>query len=104
MKTGLITSDTYKNHNTGDGHPEKMDRVSIIIENFNSENCLVSQLINSLEQVNNETWISLDTTLLSIPQDRHIEVLEDTKELLGTRLQFTERKHYDLAKLKIEIH
>ena len=34
MKTGLITSDTYHNHNTGDGHPEKIDRVSAIIENF----------------------------------------------------------------------
>ena len=34
MKTGLITSDTYHNHNTGDGHPEKIDRVTAIIENF----------------------------------------------------------------------
>ena len=34
MKTGLITSDTYQNHNTGTGHPEKIDRVSVIIENF----------------------------------------------------------------------
>ena len=34
MKTGLITSDTYHNHDTGDGHPEKIDRVTAIIENF----------------------------------------------------------------------
>ena len=34
MKTGLITSDTYQNHNTGEGHPEKIDRVTAIIENF----------------------------------------------------------------------
>ena len=34
MKTGLITSDTYKNHNTGDGHPEKIDRVTTVIDNF----------------------------------------------------------------------
>ncbi len=34
MKTGLITSDTYQNHNTGEGHPEKIDRVSVIIDNF----------------------------------------------------------------------
>ncbi len=34
MKTGLITSDTYHHHNTGDGHPEKIDRVTAIIENF----------------------------------------------------------------------
>jgi len=34
MKTGLITSDTYQNHNTGDGHPEKIDRVTAVINNF----------------------------------------------------------------------
>ena len=34
MKTGLITSDTYQNHNTGEGHPEKIDRVTAIIDNF----------------------------------------------------------------------
>ena len=34
MKTGLITSDTYQNHNTGDGHPEKIDRVVVVIDNF----------------------------------------------------------------------
>jgi len=34
MKTGLITSDTYQNHNTGDGHPEKNDRVRVILDNF----------------------------------------------------------------------
>jgi acetoin utilization deacetylase AcuC-like enzyme len=34
MRTGLITSDTYQNHNTGDGHPEKVDRVTAVIDNF----------------------------------------------------------------------
>ena len=34
MKTGLITSDTYQNHNTGDGHPEKIDRVKVVIDNL----------------------------------------------------------------------
>ena len=34
MKTGLVTSDTYKNHITGSGHPEKIDRVTAIIDNF----------------------------------------------------------------------
>ena len=38
MKTGLITSDTYQNHNTGEGHPEKIDRVTSIIENFKKIN------------------------------------------------------------------
>ena len=34
MKSGLVTSDSYKNHNTGDGHPEKIDRVTAVIDNF----------------------------------------------------------------------
>ena len=34
MKTGLITSDTYQDHDTGPGHPEQIARVSVIIENF----------------------------------------------------------------------
>ena len=38
MKTGLITSSTYQNHNTGDGHPEKIDRVTTIIDNFKKLN------------------------------------------------------------------
>ena len=38
MKTGLITSNTYQNHITGDGHPEKTDRVTIIIDNFKKLN------------------------------------------------------------------
>ena len=38
MKTGLITTDTYQNHNTGDGHPEKIDRVTSIINNFKKLN------------------------------------------------------------------
>ena len=38
MKTGLVTSDTYQNHNTGEGHPEKVDRVSAVIDNFKKIN------------------------------------------------------------------
>ena len=38
MKTGLITSNTYQNHNTGDGHPERIDRVTTIIDNFKKLN------------------------------------------------------------------
>ena len=38
MKTGLITSNSYQNHNTGAGHPEKIDRVTVIINNFNKLN------------------------------------------------------------------
>ena len=38
MKTGLITSDTFQNHDTGPGHPEQIARVSVIIENFKKFN------------------------------------------------------------------
>jgi len=38
VKTGLVTSDTYQNHNTGEGHPEQIARVSVIIENFKKIN------------------------------------------------------------------
>ena len=38
MKTGLITSETYQNHDTGPGHPEQIARVSVIIENFKKFN------------------------------------------------------------------
>ena len=38
MKTGLITSDTFQNHDTGPGHPEQIARVSVIIENFKKLN------------------------------------------------------------------
>mgnify|MGYP001428246213 CR=1 FL=1 len=38
MKTGLITSDTSQNHDTGPGHPEQIARVSVIVENFKKFN------------------------------------------------------------------
>ena len=38
MKTGLITSDTYQNHDTGPGHPEQIARVTVINENFKKLN------------------------------------------------------------------
>jgi len=43
VKTGLITSNTYQNHDTGPGHPEQIARVSVINENFkrlNNQNIL----------------------------------------------------------------
>jgi len=43
VKTGLITSDASKNHDTGPGHPEQIARVSVIVDNFkrfNNKNLL----------------------------------------------------------------
>ena len=34
MKTGIITTDTYLNHDTGQGHPERPDRVTVVIDHL----------------------------------------------------------------------
>ena len=34
MKTAIITTNTFLNHDTGLGHPERADRVSVIVENL----------------------------------------------------------------------
>ena len=41
MKTGIITTDTYLNHDTGKGHPERPDRVSVVIENLKKNKKLI---------------------------------------------------------------
>ena len=38
MKTGLVTSETFQNHDTGLGHPEQIARISVINENFKKLN------------------------------------------------------------------
>ncbi len=38
MKTGLITSNTYQDHDTGPGHPEQIARVSVVVDNFKKFN------------------------------------------------------------------
>lgn len=32
MKTCIITTDTYRNHDTGISHPERIDRVTVVNE------------------------------------------------------------------------
>jgi len=34
MKTGIITTDTYLNHDTGQGHPERADRVTVVLDHL----------------------------------------------------------------------
>ncbi len=41
MKTGIITTDTYLNHDTGQGHPERADRVSVVVENLRKNKKLI---------------------------------------------------------------
>ena len=43
MKTGLITSETYQDHDTGPGHPEQIARVTVIneyLKKINNKNIL----------------------------------------------------------------
>tara|TARA_Y100001970_G_C13997424_1_gene731530 strand:+ start:21 stop:950 length:930 start_codon:yes stop_codon:yes gene_type:complete len=41
VKTGIITTDSYLNHETGQGHPERADRVSVVIENLKKKKDLI---------------------------------------------------------------
>ncbi len=41
MKTGIITTDSYLNHETGQGHPERADRVSVVIKNLKKNKKLI---------------------------------------------------------------
>ena len=34
MNTSIITTDTYLQHDTGQGHPERADRVTVIIDHL----------------------------------------------------------------------
>ena len=55
MKTGIITTDTYSSHDTGQGHPERADRVTIVN--------------NHLRKIKNLDWkkpIKFDTKYLKI--------------------------------------
>jgi len=38
VKTGLITSNTSQNHDTGPGHPEQIARVAVVVDNFKKLN------------------------------------------------------------------
>ncbi len=41
MKTGIITTNSYLSHETGQGHPERADRVSVIIEKLKKNKKLI---------------------------------------------------------------
>ena len=41
MKTAIVTSDESINHNTGDGHPENSERVSVVINNLKKNKKLI---------------------------------------------------------------
>ncbi len=83
MKTGLITSDSYQDHDTGPGHPEQIARVSAIISNFkkfNNKNILwkkpslVSE--NIIKETHNAEYINLVKS--SFPKKGFVSLDGDT--------------------------
>ena len=44
MRTAIITSDTSNDHLTGNGHPEKPDRVNAVIKNLKKTNNDITKL------------------------------------------------------------
>ena len=75
MKTGLITSDTYQNHDTGPGHPEQITRVTVINENFkklNNKNILWKKPSSITDEIIENTHDAkyLDCLLYTSPSPR----------------------------------
>ena len=64
MKTGLITSDTYQDHNTGSGHPEKIDSIIKKISNKNKSRYKIDYSVSGeafLTKPNYTTFMIQDT-------------------------------------------
>ena len=84
MKTGLITSDTYQNHDTGPGHPEQIARVTVINENFkklNNKNILwkkpsliTDDIIKDVKQFMKQTTYVIQVNNITIT----IDIISDT--------------------------
>ena len=67
MKTGIITTDTYSSHDTGQGHPERADRVTIVnnhlrkIKNLSLIKSTEAMINRKLKRSTSAYWISLVT-------------------------------------------
>jgi len=73
VKTGLVTSNTYQNHNTGEGHPEKIDRVTAVIDNFkkNDNKELIWKIPTEFDQsflINTHSSEYIDLVSKSFPE------------------------------------
>jgi acetoin utilization deacetylase AcuC-like enzyme len=69
LKTGIVTTDSYQNHDTGPGHPERVDRVVVVNKKLN-------ELKDKVE------WIKpakLDLNLLSLAHKK--EYLDNLNKL-----------------------
>ena len=64
MKTAIINSESYENHNTGDGHPEQPKRVTAITEKLKKNKNLIWDKPtafdhNILKKAHNEDYVSM---------------------------------------------
>ena len=79
MKTGLITSTTYQNHDTGPGHPEQIARVTVINQNF--------------KKLNNPNILWKKPSKIS---DEIIQITHDAKYLELVKNSFPSKGFYSL--------
>ena len=83
MKTGIITTDTYLNHNTGQGHPERADRVTVVIDHlkkfpaFSMAQTLIAKIDCSIYNLKDKYIITCNRSF----EDYFKERLKDTVDI-----------------------
>ena len=93
MKTGLITSDTYQNHDTGPGHPEQIARVTVINENFKRLNIEYKKKFNfpfiiAVKGKNkNQILDYFRERIKNSPNEEFLEAKKQVKKIASFRLE-----------------
>ena len=111
MSTAIITSDTSINHLTGNGHPERPERVIAITEKLNIRNDLIWDKpkkfdLNILKKVHDEKYI--DMVQKSFPK-KGLKFLDGdtvispgsekaTREAVGSILKAMDCQYFDSYK------
>ena len=83
LKTALISSDTYQNHDTGPGHPEQIARVTVINENLkklNNKNILWKKPSIITEDIIKDThdisYVDFVKILFQLKDIHHLMVIQ----------------------------
>ena len=65
MKTCILTTNTYLNHDTGQGHPEKPDRVTIVIDHLKNHHIILAKKVKNTNEIieNRKTTDSIEEWL-----------------------------------------
>ena len=75
MKTGIITTDTYLDHDTGQGHPERADRVTVVIDHLKkvkSKNLIWKKYIKPMDAEHTKRMIEI-TKKYGFPRVKRIK-------------------------------